>query len=130
LRDALNWLRDRLVEVYDEYGRQLFNDPWQARNEYIEVMRDRSPANINRFLSRNQTHKLTAAEQVDALRLLEMQRHALLMFTSCGWFFEEISRPEGTQIMRYAARAMELAGDVGGCTVRKRLCQTSWFSPQ
>ncbi|MBW4616273.1 MAG: DUF3536 domain-containing protein [Desmonostoc vinosum HA7617-LM4] len=114
LRNALNWLRDQLIEVYEEQGRRLFRDPWQARDEYIEVMRDRSPANISRFLSHHQTHKLTAAEQVDALRLLEMQRHALLMFTSCGWFFEELSRPEGTQILRYAARALELAGDVSG----------------
>ncbi|WP_017653443.1 DUF3536 domain-containing protein [Fortiea contorta] len=114
LRNALNWLRDQLIEVYEEYGKQIFTDPWQARDEYIEVIRDRSPANVSRFLNRHQTHKLTAAEQVDALRLLEMQRHALLMFTSCGWFFEEISRPEGTQILRYAARALELAGDVAG----------------
>ncbi len=129
LRDALNWLRDNLVEVYEEYGRQLFGDPWQARNEYIEVMRDRSPANINRFLSRHQTHKLTAAEQVEALRLLEMQRHALLMFTSCGWFFEEISRPEGTQIMRYAARAMELAGDVSGVQLEKDFVKRLGLAP-
>ncbi len=106
----MNWLRDQLIEVYDEYGKQLFRDPWLARDEYIQVVRDRSPANVSRFLTRHQTHKLTAAEQVDALRLLEMQRHSLLMFTSCGWFFEELSRPEGTQILRYAARALELAG--------------------
>ncbi|MBD2777191.1 DUF3536 domain-containing protein [Iningainema tapete] len=114
LRDALNWLRDRLIEVYEEHGQKLFRDPWLARDEYIQVIRDRSPDNVNHFLKRHQTHKLTATEQVDALRLLEMQRHALLMFTSCGWFFEEISRPEGTQILRYAARALELAGDVAG----------------
>ncbi|HEY9801065.1 MAG TPA: DUF3536 domain-containing protein [Leptolyngbyaceae cyanobacterium] len=119
LRNALNWLRDQLVEVFEEYGNQLFRDPWQARDEYIEVMRDRSPDNISRFLERHQTHKLTAAEQVDALRLLEMQRHALFMYTSCGWFFEELSRPEGTQILRYAARALELAGDVAGVQLEK-----------
>ncbi|MBD2500021.1 DUF3536 domain-containing protein [Anabaena azotica] len=119
LRNALNWLRDQLVEVFEEYGNQLFRDPWQARDEYIQVMRDRSPDNISRFLERHQTHKLTAAEQVDALRLLEMQRHALFMYTSCGWFFEELSRPEGTQILRYAARALELAGDVAGVQLEK-----------
>ena len=58
--------------------------------------------------------ELTASEQIDALRLLEMQRHTLLMYTSCGWFFEEISRPEGTQILRYAARAIELASQITG----------------
>jgi alpha-amylase/alpha-mannosidase (GH57 family) len=129
LRDALNWLRDRLIVVYEEHGKLFFRDPWQARDEYIQVIRDRSPENVSRFLSRHQTHKLTSAEQVDALRLLEMQRHALLMFTSCGWFFEELSRPEGTQILRYAARALELAGDVAGVQLElgfvKRLNQAA-----
>ncbi|MBE9034373.1 DUF3536 domain-containing protein [aff. Roholtiella sp. LEGE 12411] len=129
LRDALNWLRDQLIEVYEEHGRQLFRDPWQARDEYIQVMRDRSPANVSRFLSRHQTRKLTAAEQVDALRLLEMQRHALLMFTSCGWFFEEISRPEGTQILRYAARALELAGEVAGVQLEKGFLKRLGLAP-
>ncbi|MHC5756442.1 DUF3536 domain-containing protein [Nostoc sp.] len=129
LRDALNWLRDQLTEVYEEHGRQLFRDPWLARDEYIQVMRDRSASNVNRFLSRHQTHKLTAAEQVDALRLLEMQRHALLMFTSCGWFFEEISRPEGTQILRYAARALELAGDVAGVQLEKGFVKRLGLAP-
>ncbi len=119
LRQALDWLRDQLIKVYEEAVRQLFRDPWKARDEYIQVIRDRSPANISRFLSRHQSHKLTASEQVDALRLLEMQRHALLMYTSCGWFFEELSRPEGTQILRYAARALELAGDVAGVQLEK-----------
>lgn len=129
LRNALNWLRDQLINVYEESGRQLFRDPWQARDEYINVICDRSPASVNRFLSHHQTHKLTAAEQVDALRLLEMQRHALLMFTSCGWFFEEISRPEGTQILRYAARALELAGDVAGVQLEKGFVKRLALAP-
>ncbi|MEH2043180.1 DUF3536 domain-containing protein [Nostoc sp.] len=129
LRDALNWLRDQLTKVYEEHGRQLFRDPWLARDEYIQVMRDRSATNVNRFLARHQTHKLTAAEQVDALRLLEMQRHALLMFTSCGWFFEEISRPEGTQILRYAARALELAGEVAGVQLEKGFVKHLGLAP-
>ncbi|MEH2136829.1 DUF3536 domain-containing protein [Nostoc sp.] len=129
LRDALNWLRDQLTDVYQEHGRQLFRDPWLARDEYIQVLRDRSAGNVNRFLARHQTHKLTAAEQVDALRLLEMQRHALLMFTSCGWFFEEISRPEGTQIMRYAARALELAGEVAGVQLEKGFVKRLGLAP-
>ncbi|MBD2012585.1 DUF3536 domain-containing protein [Microcoleus sp. FACHB-53] len=119
LRDALDWLRDKLVKVYEETGRQFFRDPWAARDEYIQVVRDRSPENVENFLGRHRSRKLTAAEQIDALRLLEMQRHSLLMYTSCGWFFEEISRPEGVQILRYAARALELAGDVAGVQLEK-----------
>ncbi|MEG5046513.1 DUF3536 domain-containing protein [Microcoleus sp. B4-C1] len=119
LRDTLNWLRDRLIPIYEEAGRKLLCDPWKARDEYIEVIRDRSPSNVDSFLQRHQVRPLDAGEQVDALRLLEMQRHTLLMFTSCGWFFEEISRPEGVQILRYAARALELAGEVTGIQLEK-----------
>ncbi len=114
LRDSLNWLRDQLSEVYETAASPLLRDPWQARDEYIQVIRDRSVSQVNAFLERHQTHALSAAERVDVLRLLELQRHSLLMFTSCGWFFEEVSRPEGVQILRYAARALELAGDVTG----------------
>ena len=119
LRDALDWLRDKLTKVDEETGSKLFLDPWQARDEYIQVVRDRSAANVDHFLTRHRKRKLTPAEQVDALRLLEMQRHALLMYTSCGWFFEEISRPEGGQILRYAARALELAGEISGIQLEK-----------
>ncbi|MEO1591948.1 MAG: DUF3536 domain-containing protein [Cyanobacteria bacterium J06632_22] len=114
LRDTLDWLRDRLITVFEAYGGALFEDPWLARDEYIEVISDRTPRTVNRFLARHQRHKLSNGDKIDALRLLEMQRHALLMYTSCGWFFEEISRPEGTQILRYASRAIELAEEVSG----------------
>ncbi len=114
LRDSLNWLRDRLIDLYEREGRRLLRDPWQARDAYIQVILDRSPASVDRFLNQHQAHPLDEAERSDALRLLEMQRHALLMFTSCGWFFEEISRPEGTQILRYAGRAIALAAEVAG----------------
>lgn len=114
LRDSLNWLRDQLIPVYEEIGKQYFREPWLARDEYIQVILDRSREKVEEFLTRHQVRQLSPAEQIDALRLLEMQRHSLLMFTSCGWFFEEISRPEGTQILRYAARAMELAAEISG----------------
>ncbi|MEM8542937.1 MAG: DUF3536 domain-containing protein [Cyanobacteria bacterium P01_H01_bin.119] len=114
LRDALDWLRDQLIEVYEAHGARLLKHPWQARNAYVAVIRDRSDRSLDQFFAVHQHHQLTSAERTDALRLLEMQRHALLMYTSCGWFFEEISRPEGTQILRYAGRAIELAGEVCG----------------
>lgn len=129
LRDALNWLRDRLIPIYEQAGSKFFIDPWQARDRYIHAIRDRSLANLHQFLSEHQTHPLDAIEQVDALRLLEMQRHALLMFTSCGWFFEEISRPEGVQILRYAARAIELAGEVAGVHLEQEFIQRLALAP-
>lgn len=114
LRTALDWLRDRTISIYEEEGSKLLRDPWHARDEYIRVLTDRSSANVNAFLARHRIKELSPEEQIDVLRLLEMERHTLLMYTSCGWFFEEISRPEGVQILRYAARAIELAGAVTG----------------
>ncbi len=123
LRDSLNWLRDELTEIYETLAAEFFTDAWATRNAYISVIRDRSPENLAKFFQAHEQHSLTPTEQVDALRLLEMQRYALLMFTSCGWFFEEISRPEGTQILRYAARALELAADVSGVQLEAEFIQ-------
>lgn len=129
LRDALNWLRDQLIEIYDNSAHYLFNDPWSVRDQYIQVILDRSQANVNRFLSEHQTHELSESERTDALGLLEMQRHAMLMFTSCGWFFEEISRPEGTQILRYANRAIQLAADVTGIELEPEFLERLALAP-
>jgi alpha-amylase/alpha-mannosidase (GH57 family) len=129
LREALNWLRDELIEVYEEKGREFLRNPWQARDEYIEVILHRDLAVVERFLDRHQCRTLSESERIDALRLLEMQRHALLMFTSCGWFFEEISRPEGTQILRYASRALELAGEVAGVQLEMNFLSRLAFAP-
>jgi alpha-amylase/alpha-mannosidase (GH57 family) len=124
LRQSLDWLRDQLATIYTSVGSQLFLDPWQTRDDYIEVILSRGLSNsplglesgdhVERFLTLHQRQPLTPSEQVDALRLLEMQRMALLMYTSCGWFFEELSRPEGVQILRYAGRAIYLAEAVTG----------------
>lgn len=119
LRDALDWLRDRLIDIYESHGKDFFKDPWKARDEYIQVVGDRSLTNVNRFLAAHQVRKLSNGAKVDALRLLEMQRHTLLMYTSCGWFFEEVSRPEGTQILRYASRALELAEEIAGINLER-----------
>lgn len=129
LRDTLDWLRDELIGIYESVGRNFFLDPWATRDEYIEVILDRSPDKVDQFLSRHQCRQLTPAEQIDALRLLEMQRHALLMYTSCGWFFEEISRPEGVQILRYGARALELAGDIAGVQLEQEFIRRLELAP-
>ncbi|MEM8501888.1 MAG: DUF3536 domain-containing protein [Cyanobacteria bacterium P01_D01_bin.1] len=114
LREALDWLRDHLIILYGKNTTALLRDPWAARNDYIKVLNSPSAQTLEAFFSEHQSHTLTSAERTEALRLLEMQRHAMLMYTSCGWFFDEISRPEGTQILRYAARAIELAEAVSG----------------
>ncbi len=109
LREALDYLRDELIKIYEENASLYFEDVWKARNNYIDVILNRSITNINKFFEQNQKYKLEKPDMVKALKLLEMQRQALLMYTSCGWFFSEISGIETTQIMKYAARAMQLA---------------------
>ena len=113
LRNALDWLRDKLAVCYEARAAAFLKDPWAARDAYIAVILDRSPENIARFFTGHASRPLNGDEQVNALRLLEMQRHALLMFTSCGWFFDELSGIETVQIIQYAARAIQLAGGFG-----------------
>jgi len=109
LRTALDGLRDALAEVFEERAGALLSDPWAARDAWIEVVLDPSPASFDDFLRRHAARGLAADEREEARRLLEMQRHAMLMYTSCGWFFDDPSGLETTQILRYAARAVELA---------------------
>jgi alpha-amylase/alpha-mannosidase (GH57 family) len=109
LREALNLLRDQLAELFEQSGAAFFNDPWAARNDYIAVILDKSHDNIERFFMRSAKRVLASDEKVAALKLLEIQRHAQLMFTSCGWFFDEITGIEATQILKFADRALHLA---------------------
>jgi alpha-amylase/alpha-mannosidase (GH57 family) len=114
LREALDWLRDQLAQLFEDEGRKLLNDPWAARDSYITVILDRSHASVERFFQQQARRRLSDAEVIQALKLLEMQRHALLMYTSCAWFFAEISRIETVQMLAYAARAIQLAREVAG----------------
>jgi alpha-amylase/alpha-mannosidase (GH57 family) len=108
LRDALDWLRDELEGPYEARAKQLLRDPWAARDDYHEVVLHRT-GNLAGFLARHATHDLDDAQLTTVLRLLEVQRHLLLMYTSCGWFFDELSRIETVQVLAYAARAVQLA---------------------
>jgi len=109
LRQALDELRDALVPLTGQVGAELFNDVWAARDGYIQVVLDRSEQSIEHFFQSYQNHILSEAERVSALELMEMQRHAQLMYTSCGWFFDDISGIETVQIIAYAARVLQLA---------------------
>jgi alpha-amylase/alpha-mannosidase (GH57 family) len=109
LRDALDWLRDNLATIFELRGTELLKDPWKARDDYVRVILDRSDESLKAFFGVHASHSLDGTEQVRALRLLEMQRQALLMYTSCGWFFDELSGLETVQVIHYAARALGLA---------------------
>ncbi|MBN1152025.1 MAG: DUF3536 domain-containing protein [Dehalococcoidia bacterium] len=114
LRDALDWLRDTTAVMYEDEARRFVLDPWQSRNDYVALVLDRSWSNVEEFLRSHTTMELRDAERVSLLKLLEMERHAMLMYTSCGWFFDEISRIETVQVMQYAGRVAQLAEELFG----------------
>lgn len=109
LREALDYLRDELVIIFEQEGPKYFDNVWEVRNNYIDVILDRNEMNVKKFQQDNFKPDLSDEQKVHAMELLEIQRQAMLMYTSCGWFFSEISGIETVQIMKYAARAMQLA---------------------
>jgi len=109
LRDAMDWLNGEVAQGYEKAIADFIKDPWEARDDYIDVMLDRSEENVRAFLLKHSMRPLDEEATIAVLSLLEMQRHAMLMFTSCGWFFDELSGMETVQIIQYAGRVMQLA---------------------
>jgi hypothetical protein len=112
LREALDILRDGLSGLYEERGRELLPDPGGTRNRYIRVLVNRNPEKTRIFLKDEAGRSLTEDEVARGASLLEMEKNLMYMYTSCGWFFDEISGIETLQIMAYAARAMELGEEL------------------
>jgi alpha-amylase/alpha-mannosidase (GH57 family) len=110
LRDSLDWLRDTVKDIYYQQGIKILIDPRKARNDYIHLIIQRSDEQVARFLKE---HAQPGATESMVLRMMEMQRHAMLMYTSCGWFFDEVSGIETTQVMQYACRVIQLANQTG-----------------
>ncbi len=112
LRNALDWLRNQLIPLYEQLGGNYFKDVWEARNDYIRIISDRSKKSQSDFFKQHSLKPLTEKETVSAVKLIEMQKFAMLMYTSCGWFFTEISGIETVQIIQYAARVIQLAEEL------------------
>ncbi len=150
LREALNWLRDAVAPLYEYASRNLLQDPWEARDAYISVINDSSRAES--FIRRYAPSVSMEDEQVRLLRMMEIQRHLQLMFTSCGWFFDDLSGIETVQLLRYAGRVLDLVQKVfkidlepefkskiaaaksnkpeegNGNDIYERYVKTAWFS--
>jgi alpha-amylase/alpha-mannosidase (GH57 family) len=114
LRDALDGLRDTVAPLWEAKAGALLADPWKARDEAIAVLLDRSPESVRRFLAAHAARALTPAERIEVLKLLELQRHAQLMYTSCAWFFDDVGGIEARQIIQYAGRVLQLADELFG----------------
>jgi len=114
LREALDWLRDQIDPFFEARASAHLKDPWAARDDYAQVLLDRSAERLDAFFTAHARGPLDPAARVEARRLLELERNRLLMYTSCGWFFDEISAIEPVQILRYAAMALQYLNDLGG----------------
>jgi alpha-amylase/alpha-mannosidase (GH57 family) len=114
LRSALDGLRDKLAVIFESRLKEFVRDPWATRDDYIRLILDRSDESRRAFFADHAIRPLQPQEQVIALKLLEMQRHAMLMYTSCGWFFDELSGLETVQVIHYAGRALQLAEECCG----------------
>ena len=114
LRNSLDWLRDTVAPLYEQKAGELLRDPWEARNDYIDVILNRDDDNVAAYLRKHGSEALTPERTTETLELLELQRHALLMYTSCGWFFDDLSGIETTQVIQYAGRVIQLAARLFG----------------
>jgi len=114
LREAFDWLSNTTAPRFETDARRYVHDPWQARDDYIDVVLDRSIDRVASYLQSHANHYLDEGERVAFLKLMEMQRHAMLMYTSCGWFFEDVSGIETLQVIQYAGRVAQLAQEMFG----------------
>jgi alpha-amylase/alpha-mannosidase (GH57 family) len=117
LRAALDWLRDAIAPHFEAEGRKIFRDPWAARDDYISVILDRSDETVDGFLARHAPPDLTPDRKTRALQLMEIQRQAMLMYTSCGWFFDDLSGIETVQVLQYAGRVIQLSREIFGDSI-------------
>jgi alpha-amylase/alpha-mannosidase (GH57 family) len=113
LREAVDLLRDELSPIFVREGERILNDVWEARNGYIEIILGRSPEAMRRFFEGYGVKGLDEEGRMRGLKLLEMQRHALEMYTSCGWFFADLAGLEILMVLQHAARAIQLANELG-----------------
>ena len=123
LREALDFLRDELSQVFEREGEKIFQDVWEARNGYVEVILNRSPERIKNFFDRYGAKSLDQKGRIKGLKLLEIQRHALQMYTSCGWFFNDLAGIETIIVLQHAARAIQLAEECTGTEIEKKFVQ-------
>ena len=114
LRASFDWVRENLVTLYEDEMKKFTDNPWEIRDKYIQVILNRDRENVSAFLKEHFGDQLKDEDKVRILKLMEMQYHAMLMYTSCGWFFDEVTGIESMQDVFYAARAVQLAEDISG----------------
>ncbi len=112
LRQAMDHLAATVMPLFETTMESLSIDPWAIRNDYIQLILDRSPERWYWLYQRHIGGVVPEHDRVRIAKLLELARHAMLMYTSCGWFFDEISGLESAQVLRYAGRVIQLAEEL------------------
>lgn len=123
LRQAFDWLREHCAPLFENKMKPYTHEPWQVRDAYVEVMLNRNEQNARDFLERYCANAAAEEQKIEVLKLLEMQRHLLLMYTSCGWFFDDISGIETVQCIEYSARALQLAQELSEKPIREEFLE-------
>ncbi|MGB0839671.1 MAG: DUF3536 domain-containing protein, partial [Chitinophagales bacterium] len=123
LRNALDWLRDKITPIFEEEAGKLLKDPWAARNDFIDVILRRNDEAVQAFINKHALNAHARQKKTKILRLMEMQRQSMQQYTSCGWFFDEVSGLETTQILKYACRAIYYAWQVSGVDLEPAFLQ-------
>jgi alpha-amylase/alpha-mannosidase (GH57 family) len=123
LREAMDWLSGELAVFYEREGGRCFGDPWKARDSFIDILHSRDDEEIDRFMKKAGNREMSREDKARALKLLELQKNAQLIFTSCGWFFDDISGIETVQILRYAAQAIQYLEELGGPALESKFLE-------
>ncbi|MBN2544243.1 MAG: DUF3536 domain-containing protein [Spirochaetes bacterium] len=108
LRDAFDYLKKEIDVIYENEISNYVDDPWALRNDYIELILSNYKLSDMDFLRKHINKTLNKEEIIRILSLLESQKNAMFMYTSCGWFFTELSGIETVQNIKYAYKAIYL----------------------
>jgi hypothetical protein len=114
MRAAFDWLRDEISPRFEARAGEILADPWKARDDALPLFRDgrRGEESFFAWHARRPLTRGERGERGEAFRLLDLERQALRMYTSCGWFFDDVAGLEARQVIRYAARALEIAEEL------------------
>jgi alpha-amylase/alpha-mannosidase (GH57 family) len=118
LRTSLDWLRDQINQYLEIHFSSNFKDFWRARNDYALVMLNRQDFVIQSFLNQQLNIDREKTDYTFFIKLMELQRLMMLMYTSCGWFFDDIGNIESVQVLRYAVKTLEIFENVSGQNIR------------
>jgi alpha-amylase/alpha-mannosidase (GH57 family) len=109
LRHALDGLSVRLDDTFERTAAKTLKDPWAARDAYLSLRNGwLSTADFWARFGRRRWRPRNELAEVQTMHLLEAQYFGQCMYTSCGFFFEDVDRIEPRNDIAFARRAISL----------------------